>query len=56
MNTPQQQNPLDITDNSESPDSTDCPSISILKQPLNSRHPARYNGQLSRSQLYANNT
>ena len=30
---------------------------SILKQPLNSGHPATpYNGQISRSQLYASNT
>ena len=45
----------DITDNSESPD---YPSIDfILKQPLNSGHPATpYNGQFSQSQLYASNT
>ena len=45
----------DITDNSGSPD---CPPFtSILKQPMNSGHPATlYNGQLSQSQLYANNT
>ena len=38
----------DVTDNSESPD---CLSIhSILKQPLNSGHPATlYNGQVSQS-------
>ena len=41
----------DITDNSES---LDCPSI--LQQPLNSGHSATpYNGQFSRSWLYANN-
>ena len=38
-------------DNSESPD---CPFTSILKQPLNSGHPATlYNEQLLQSQLYA---
>ena len=36
---------------------TVLPFASILKQPLNSRHPATpYNGQFSRSQLYASNT
>ena len=45
----------DITDNSEVP--TVLPFPSTLKQPLNSGHPATpYNGQVSRSQLYANNT
>ena len=45
----------DITDNSES---LDYPSIhfNILKQPLNSGHPATlYNRQFLQSRLYANN-
>ena len=36
---------------------TVLPFTSILKQPLNSGHPATpYNGQFSQSQLYASNT
>ena len=45
----------DITDNSEVP--TVFPFTSILKQPLNSGHPATpYKGQFLRSRLHTNNT
>ena len=45
----------DITDNSEVP--TILPFTSVLKQLLNTGYPTTpYNGQLSRFQLYANNT